>query len=55
MAKSKSGDREGPAPAEWFRTCNRCNVVRPGSVGFCPGCGCPEFRLTTAPPDRDRS
>ncbi len=25
--------------------CNRCNLVRKGGIGYCPHCGCPEFRL----------
>jgi hypothetical protein len=28
------------------RSCNRCNRVRPGHVGYCPWCGCPEFSIT---------
>lgn len=31
------------------RKCNRCNLVRPGHVGFCPNCGSPEFELTGEP------
>jgi hypothetical protein len=25
--------------------CNRCNAVRTQGVGYCPNCGCPEFRM----------
>lgn len=38
---------ETAPPANYRRVCNRCNKVREGSVGYCPACGCPEFRLVT--------
>jgi hypothetical protein len=46
MADTAAGLPETGIPK---RACNRCDLIRPYSIGFCPKCGCPEFRLTTTP------
>ena len=28
-----------------YRCCNRCNIEYLPDEGYCPTCGCPEFRL----------